>query len=60
MDFQETSAKDNINVEETFLGLIQSILDSGEVGKDKTNSNIITITPLKKPHSNAKQCCLKS
>ena len=46
IDFQETSAKENINMKETFLGLVQSIMDSGEVGKTMTHSNIITITPL--------------
>lgn len=63
MEFQETSAKEDINVKEMFLVLVNSILSNGDVEESSKKPNSITITSSskKQPGSGNKgKCCDKS
>lgn len=57
--FMETSAKANINIEQAFLELTESILDWRTLGKDTTKDpdRIILVRRDKKKRPSSKNCC---
>lgn len=57
--FMETSAKANINIEQAFLELTESILDWRTLGKDTTKDpdRIILDRRDKKKRPSSKNCC---
>nr|ABD65428.1 Rab1-like [Suberites domuncula] len=63
----ETSAKDNINVEETFQSIVRDILKAGIIGgefyeEEQQQRNVIRITSTKQQENAKKRegCCAKS
>ena len=63
MDYQETSAKNDINVSEVFEAVTQSLIESGQLGRDSKKSGVIQITSTthRKSHPTKKnKCCAKS
>jgi len=60
MEFNETSAKEDINVKETFLALANNILTNGAVEESGKTDTTITITSSsKKPSGGGGKCCSK-
>ena len=62
MDYQETSAKEDVNVSGVFLSLVRQMISSGQAGKDSSSLGGIQITSThsKRPQQKASACCPKS
>ena len=60
MDYQETSAKENTNVEGLFTALVREMIKSGQAGKDSTGVIQITSTTHRSKKSKDGGCCSKS
>lgn len=62
MDYQETSAKDDLNVTETFLSLARALMESGQAAKDADVIQIRSSVAKRRSTDNKgdKSCCSKS